>query len=115
MRAEKKKPTEAAFVMAFRAAQNLRQPDAARELFEHRMEVGLPPQEYAYVKVSSMFHSVVRSRGSEESSVDASTWAKVYWELHPNKGGVCPCGVTKTFERKNSLRDILCGLCIDRL
>ena len=52
MREETKKPTEAAFVGAFRAAENLGQLDSAKQVFEHRMEVGLPPQGYAYVKVS---------------------------------------------------------------
>eukprot|EP00904_Undaria_pinnatifida_P006951 jgi/Undpi1/3386/HiC_scaffold_15.g06759.m1 len=51
MRAESKKPTEAAFVAAFRAAHKRREPDTCKELFEHRMEVGLLPQEYAYVKM----------------------------------------------------------------
>ncbi len=53
MREESKKPTEAAFFGAFRAAEHLAQVDTAKQLFEHRIEVGLQPQEYAYVKVST--------------------------------------------------------------
>ena len=52
MREESKKPTEAACFGAFRAAENLEQVETAKQVFEHRIEVGLPPQEYAYVKVS---------------------------------------------------------------
>lgn len=51
MRAESKKPTEAAFVAAFRAAHYLAEPDTCKDLFEHRMETGLPPQEHVYVKM----------------------------------------------------------------
>lgn len=53
MREETKKPTEAACVGAFRAAESLGQLEPAKQVFEHRMEVGLPPQEYAYVRVST--------------------------------------------------------------
>lgn len=52
MRQESKKPTEAAFATAFRAAAELGQVKTAKEIFEHRIEVGLPPQEAVYVKVS---------------------------------------------------------------
>lgn len=52
MREEGKKPTEAAFVGVLRAAEDLGQIETAKQAFEYRMEVGLPPQEYAYVKVS---------------------------------------------------------------
>lgn len=51
MRQESKKPTEAAFAKAFRAAENLDQVEMSKEIFKHRIEAGLPPQEYAYVKV----------------------------------------------------------------
>lgn len=63
MRAESKKPTEAAFVAAFRAAHKRREPDTCKELFEHRMEVGLLPQEYAYVKVSAVVYACFSQRG----------------------------------------------------
>lgn len=48
---ESKRPTEAAFFWAFRAADHLQQVDTAKELFQCRMDLGLPPQEYVYVKV----------------------------------------------------------------
>eukprot|EP00752_Nemacystus_decipiens_P008840 g7889.t1 len=51
MREESKKPTEAAFVGAFRAAESLGQTETAKQVFEHRTEVGLPPQEHAYTKM----------------------------------------------------------------
>ncbi|CAM9809097.1 unnamed protein product [Ascophyllum nodosum] len=51
MREERKRPTEAAFVMAFKAAGRLHLPEACRELFQHRADLGLPPQEYAYVRM----------------------------------------------------------------
>lgn len=89
MRAEDKKPTEAAFVMAFRAAHNLRQPDTARELFEHRIEVGLPPREYAHVKVSRTFHSVLLVGSAGNSSIDASPGSRPAEAVFIS-GGVAP-------------------------
>lgn len=52
MREESKLPTEAAFVWAYRAVEHLGQVETAKQLFQHRAEVGLPPQEYVFVKVS---------------------------------------------------------------
>ncbi|CAM9868730.1 unnamed protein product [Pylaiella littoralis] len=54
MRQESKKPTEAAFAKAFWAAENLGQVEMSKEIFKHRIEAGLPPQEYAYVKMMVM-------------------------------------------------------------
>ena len=51
MREEERRPTEAAFAIAFRAASRLQLPDVCKELFQHRVDVGLPPVEYVYVKV----------------------------------------------------------------
>lgn len=51
MRQESKTPTEAAFATAFRAAAELGQVETAKEIFEHRIEAGLPPKEAVYVKV----------------------------------------------------------------
>ncbi|CAB1117523.1 unnamed protein product [Ectocarpus sp. CCAP 1310/34] len=54
MREESKLPTEAAFVWAYRAAENLGQVETAKQLFQHRAEAGLPPAEYVYVKMMSI-------------------------------------------------------------
>ncbi|CAN0002841.1 unnamed protein product, partial [Hapterophycus canaliculatus] len=51
---ESKRPTEAAFFWAFRAADHLRQVETAKELFNSRMDLALPPQEYVYVKMMVM-------------------------------------------------------------
>lgn len=53
MRKEDHKPTYAAFYAAFNAADDLHRLDVSNEFFEHYLEVGLPPQEFFYAKVST--------------------------------------------------------------
>eukprot|EP00903_Cladosiphon_okamuranus_P014057 g13065.t2 len=66
MREELKKPTEATCFVVFRAAEDQRQVETAKQVFDYRIEVGLPPQEYPYVKMMLL----LMKEGRPDDSLD---------------------------------------------